>query len=351
MALVKAVLEGKLPASAIFRDRLATCAGCLACEAACSSGVPVTEIIAAAKEQAIAESGTGIISRIISEVMTHPGAFRAGAWLAPFMLHYKKGPETRSTLSVRRSKKGGAGRPEKKGRVAFFPGCAVENLQPDIGKATIGVLRAIGYDVVVPEGLKCCGRPLFSLGDRKTAAELAAHNAGRLLAAGADAIVTSCASCGLTFKKEYPKLLRPGVTVPAVLDIHEFLSNRLADIRLTPVHRSVTVHDPCHLGRGQGLSQVVRELLRSVPGLTLVEMKDADRCCGFGGVMRITHRELSDGIAEGKARNIIATKTGAVVTGCPGCRMQIVNALQQQGSSVEVLHTVQLLEEAIAIAE
>jgi glycolate oxidase iron-sulfur subunit len=238
-----------------------------------------------------------------------------------------------------------------KGRVAFFPGCAVEYVQPDIGSATIGVLNAIGYDVIVPGDLKCCGRPLLSLGDRQAAEELAAHNAALFEALEVDAIVTACASCGLTFKKDYPKLLQPGAKIPVVQDIHDFLAGRIAGIKLNPVCKSVTVHDPCHLGRGQGLSRTVRDLLQTIPGLTIVEMKDPDRCCGFGGVMRITHRELSDGIAMDKVNNIIATRAAVVATGCPGCCMQIADALRRQGSEIGVVHPVQLLEEALSLTD
>ena len=157
----------------------------------------------------------------------------------------------------------------------------------------------------------------------------------------------ACASCGLTFKKEYPKLLRPGAKTPVVLDIHDFLSSRIAGIKLNPVNKSITVHDPCHLGRGQGLSRTVRDLLKPIPGLSLVEMKDSDRCCGFGGVMRITHRSLSDGIAVDKINNIIATRAAVVATGCPGCCMQIADALRRHESDIGVVHPVQLLEEAL----
>ncbi len=349
MALVKAVLRGQLPVSSLFKDRLATCTGCLACEASCPSGVPVADIIQAAKEQAVRESGTGIIDKIVSEVLKRPSALRATAWLAPFALHYAKGREKSSTFKVQRSSKPGTRDMSQasKGTIAFFPGCAIEYFQPDIERAAKNVLNALGYAVIVPDGLKCCGRPLLSLGDRAAATEHAAHNAGLLSAVKADAIVTACASCGLTFKKEYPTLLRPEGKRLVVLDIHEFLAGRLSEIQLAPVAGSVTVHDPCHLGRGQGLSETLRDLLRAVPGLALKEMKNADRCCGFGGVMRVTHQGLSDGIAGEKAKAIRETGAAAVVTGCPGCRMQLANALQSAGSNVEVLHTVQVLEEAI----
>ncbi len=349
MALIKAVLDGQLTVSKIYRDRLATCAGCLACEASCPSGVPVTQIIQAAKEQAIAESGTGVVPAVIAQVLQRPALFRAAAWLAPIMLHYRQGAVSGMAeklpefIARRRGRK-------IRGRVIFFPGCAIEHFQPEIGTAAVSVLQAAGYDVAVPRGLRCCGRPLLSLGDRAAAAEHATRNSGIIAEAKADAVVTACASCGLTFKKEYPKLLS-GKKAPAVLDIHEFLAPEITGLHLRPVRKRFTWHDPCHLGRGQGLSAQARNILQSIPGIEFVEMNSADRCCGFGGVMRIFHSRLSDGIAEEKVRNIVATKAAAVVTGCPACRMQIGNALNLAGSEIRVLHPVQVLEEALGTAE
>jgi glycolate dehydrogenase iron-sulfur subunit len=352
MALVKAILDGRLTVSGVYQDRLASCTGCLACEASCPSGVPVTEIIQAAKEQAVAEAGRGIIGAVLSGVLMRPGLFRSAAWLTPVVLHYAKGTGKSSEFRVQSSEyKLPSSKKKSLGRVAFFPGCAVDYFQPEIGTATIGVLNKLGYEVIVPNDLKCCGRPLLTLGDREAAEKLAAHNTGLLARLDADAVVTACASCSLTFKKEYPKLLRSGTKPPEVLDIHEFLASRISGLNLGPINKRITWHDPCHLGRGQGLSGAARDILRSVPGLTLTEMSGADRCCGFGGVMRITHRSLSDGIAEEKARAVIATEASAVVTGCPACRMQITNALKHAGAEIEVLHTVQVLEEALSNAE
>jgi len=361
MALIKAVLERKLAVSEIYKDRLGTCTGCLACEASCPSGVPVAEIIQAAKEQAVRESGVSIINRIVSGVLKHPAALRATAWLAPLVLHYTRGCDasggegqggnTASRVQSTKETAVGTNALRTKGRIVLFPGCAVEYFQQEIGKATKNVLNSLGYEVITPKGLKCCGRPLLSLGDRAAAAEHAAYNAAVLSSVKADAIVTACASCGLTFKKDYPTLLRQDGNSPIIFDIHEFLSTRLDDIRIEPFVGNVTIHDPCHLSRGQGLSKVLRNLLRSIPQLTIREMKNADRCCGFGGVMRVTHQKLSDGIAEEKARAIIATQAATVVTGCPGCRMQIANALIQAGSNVEVVHTVQVLEKVLPIAK
>ncbi len=368
MALIKAVLDGRLGISGGYRDRLATCTGCLACEASCASNVPVTEIIQAAKEQATETAGTGVVGAVIAGMVKHPMVFRAAARLAPAALHYAreslKGRSVSSESGVRpalaptladagcrRSSRKIAKQRASRGTIAFFPGCAVKYFQADIGMAVQNVLQTIGYDIVVPDELKCCGRPLLSLGDRKGAEELAAHNSNVLTGLKADAVVTACASCGLTFKKEYPKLLRPGAKRPVVFDIHEFLADKLGGARLGPLQKSITLHDPCHLGRGQGLSNTVRDLLAGIPGITLLEMQNADRCCGFGGVMRVTHRGLSDGIAEEKAKSIIATNASVVATGCPGCRMQITSALRQAEADVAVLHPVQILEEALENAD
>ena len=209
-------------------------------------------------------------------------------------------------------------------------------------------MNKIGYEVIIPDDLKCCGRPLLSLGDRRSAAELAEHNRAKFARLECDAIVTACASCSLTFKNEYPRLLSPGSS-PAVLDIHEFLAVWIRRVGFSSLPKTVTWHDPCHLGRGQGLAKTARDILSVIPGLTLVEMRNADRCCGFGGVMRIMHRELSDGIAADKAKNIIASGASTVVTGCPGCRLQIADSLRRKDSTIDVVHTVQLLDEAIVM--
>jgi glycolate oxidase iron-sulfur subunit len=353
MALIKAVLDKDLPVSSIYRDRLATCTGCLACETSCPSNVPVTEIIAAAKQEVVRELGLGLTNRILSYSLKSDVAMHSLAWLAPFVLHQPlgavKGKGVRT--SGQRPGVGFVTNEKIQGRVALYPGCAINHFQQDIGQAAISVLSAIGFDVIVPKGLRCCGRPHLSLGDQKSAEYLALKNSAILADLRVDAVVTACASCGLTFKKEYPKLLPPGAGMPPVLDIHEFLSHGHLGKALRTVHKTVTFHDPCHLGRGQGLSGTARALLRSVPGLMLVEMKNADRCCGFGGVMRITHGDLSNAIGGDKAAKIIATDASVVATGCPSCRMQITEALRRAGSDIDVVHTVQILEEALVCVE
>lgn len=346
VALIKAVAEGELAASVIYEDRLETCTTCLACEEVCASKVPVTALIQAAKEQAVAELGPGLVKRVLAGVLRNEQAMRATSWLAPLLLHYKPGAAGNSAPRIRDARQSPGEQSGIRGTAVFFPGCSIGYFQPELRKSAISVLNGIGYQVIVPEGIKCCGRPLLSLGDRQAAQELAAHNAGVLSGISADVIVTACASCSLTFKKEYPTLVAAG-RGPAVLDIHEFLHSQRQHLKLGRISRSITWHDPCHLGRGQGLAQTARDLLLGVPAVKLVEMKNPDRCCGFGGVMRITHRDVSDAIAAEKIKSIIETRADAVVTGCPSCRMQLQDALARAGSRIKVLHTLQLLEQAM----
>ncbi|OGW50808.1 MAG: hypothetical protein A2078_12470 [Nitrospirae bacterium GWC2_57_9] len=352
MALIAAVLDNRLPVSAAFEDRLETCTHCLACEFSCPSGVPVTKLIQAAREQAVQELGSGLIRSVLARVLRNDQSMRLGGWLAPLALHYRSG-----TVNVSRGKAGllsgakSASGQGKRGTIAFFPGCASSYIQPELGRAAVAVLIRTGYEVIVPEGLQCCGRPLLSLGDRHAASAVAEHNSRVLAALEADRIITACPSCALTFECEYPRLLPPGTAMPALVDIHAFLEREIAGLTLRPLARTVTWHDPCHLGRGLGLAAAARNILRALPGLTLIETKNPDRCCGFGGVMRVTHPEISDGIAREKAESILATGAAAVVTGCPSCRMQIAEGLHRAGSDSEVLHTVQLIEEALDSAE
>lgn len=356
LALVRAVLEGRLSLSDAYRDRLVTCAGCLACEAACPSGVPVATIIQTAKEQAVEEAGPGLIGSVLGRVLKSPAALRSLGRLAPLALRLGRAGG-KGRMLVREDSTGTSeGGPSERGpgprkRVLFFAGCAVSSLQQDVARSSISVLTGLGYEVVVPKDAPCCGKPLLSLGDRAGAEELAAQTASLLSDLGADLIVTACASCGLTFKKDYPTLLPPEAGMPAVLDIHEILAEGLAGRSLAPLELRVTWHEPCHLGRGQGLSAEARKVLRAVPGVELLEMKNADQCCGFGGLMRITHHELSEGIGQRKARAVIATGATAVVTGCPGCSMQISDALRRAGADLDVFHTVQIVEASLACAD
>ena len=214
----------------------------------------------------------------------------------------------------------------------------------------MAVLEHAGYEVVVLDEAACCGRPLLSLGDREAAQAAAEQNQQLFASRQVDRVVTACASCGLTFKKEYPALLaRSGALLVPVLDIHEVLAELMPELPLGTLQQRVTWHEPCHLGRGQGLAKTAQSVLRSIPGIELVEAAHPGKCCGFGGVMRIGHHRLSNAIGDARAKDLMGTEAPIVVTGCPGCRMQLAESLKRAGSDAVVLHTVQII--AMRIAE
>jgi len=356
IALIHAVLDKRLPLSSIFADRLATCTSCLACETACPSNVTVTAIIQAAKEDAVRASGRSLIGRFVSAALTHDRAMRSLAWLAPVVLRYAgmEGKRVRSApVRSRRPvefgvRSEGKRSPGSKGRIAFYPGCAIKHFQPDIGAATVAVLEQAGCEVVVLDDAACCGRPLLSLGDREAAQAVAEQNQRLFVSLQVDRVVTACASCGLTFKKEYPTLLaRSGAPPVPVLDIHEVLAEIMPALPLGTLEQRVTWHEPCHLGRGQGLAKTAQSVLASIHGIELVEAAHPGTCCGFGGIMRIGHHCLSNAIGDARAKDLINTAAPIVVTGCPGCRMQLSESLKRAESDVVVLHTVQVIFEAM----
>jgi glycolate oxidase iron-sulfur subunit len=122
------------------------------------------------------------------------------------------------------------------------------------------------------------------------------------------------------------------------------------DLPLRRLDVTVTYHEPCHLAHGQRIRKEPRELLRRIPGLTLVELPESDFCCGSAGVYNLLEPEMAETLLERKVARIVATGAGVVVSGNPGCLMQIAKGLRERGSKIEVLHPVELLARAAAAA-
>jgi len=241
---------------------------------------------------------------------------------------------------------------ERRGVVALFPGCIMNILYSPINWATMRVLAKNGYETVVPAGEVCCGAPHMAVGEMDIAKALARRNIDILSPVEAEAVITNCAACGAMLK-EYDELLKDDRTYAAkasaftekVRDISEFLAPNLFS-PLGEVRKRVTYHDACHLVHAQGIADEPRQLLRSIPGLEFIEPKESDRCCGSGGVYNITHCDISERVLTRKVDNIAATGAEAVVTSNPGCLMQLRYGLRKAKIEMEVLHLVEILEQA-----
>ena len=198
--------------------------------------------------------------------------------------------------------------------------------------------------------------PMRAYGRLDLVQRQARHNIAIFERWNVDAIISDCATCGSTLK-EYASLLaddpewasRAAAFQRKVRDVCEFL----LEIPLRPpsqgVHKRVTYHDPCHLRRGQHVWKQPRSLLAGIDGLELVELPEAEWCCGSAGSQLITHHETSLKVLERKVNNIAGTGAHIVASGCPGCQMQLNAGIERHGLNVQVIHPVTLLAEAYGI--
>ncbi len=245
---------------------------------------------------------------------------------------------------------------QKRYRVGFISGCIMDQIYRDVNEATIRVLTANGCEVITPPLQKCCGALHVHAGEAKQGRQLARHNIDTFEPYDCDAIIINSAGCGSNLK-EYGHLLRddPAYASRAmefsakVKDISEFLVSIELNRELGPLSRTITYHDACHLFHGQKVKQQPRELLRDIPGLTIINLKESDWCCGSAGIYNITNQEMASQLLERKMINILATGANVVVTGNPGCMMQIALGARQRGYDVAVMHPVQLLDESYRV--
>jgi len=373
MALIEAVMDGRLPLTDTFEKIVFGCAMCGACKANCPSGVDVPAVIEAARAELVREKGSESMMRYLAKrsLKDKKATDRAFAMMALGRAVY--GPLAATPLGkylpyqykdFKRSFPSIPSKPlarripelsiagKSRGRVAFYAGCVINYVYPEIGEAAVKVLSASGYDVLYIKDEVCCGKPLLSLGELDAVRPLAERNIELLEGAGVEAVLTACPTCALTLRDDYPKILpdsgKAARLSGMVEDVNRFLIEKTDIIRLTGnIGRTATYHDPCHLNFGMGVKAEPRELVRAATGGRLVEMDEAERCCGFGGSFSFLNYTLSGKVSARKSRNILATKADVLVTACPGCIMHIEDALKQSGSKMGALHTLQLLAESI----
>jgi glycolate oxidase iron-sulfur subunit len=242
----------------------------------------------------------------------------------------------------------------RRARVALLAGCVQQVLAPDINWATVRVLARNGVEVVIPPEQGCCGALSMHTGDQGQALSLARQNLGAF-PEDVDAIVTNAAGCG-SGMREYPLLFagqaeagRAQEIAALVRDVSSFLVElgweappELDNPLL------VAYHDPCHLAHAQGVRQAPRQLLTSIPGLTLLEVPEGDMCCGSAGTYNLEQPEVAGELGRRKAEHIASTNANALATGNIGCLMQIQAHLQALGRTMPLYHTVQVLERAYA---
>jgi heterodisulfide reductase subunit D len=184
----------------------------------------------------------------------------------------------------------------------------------------------------------CCGSTVKRIGHMKLFDKLRKENEKRIRGTGVKRIVTACSGCYKTLKQDYPGLAKD----IEILHSTEYLARLLEEGRLRPAKKQVkvTYHDPCHLGRHTSVYDPPRTVLKSVPGLTLTEMKNSrelSRCCGGGAGVKTAYPELSKKAAVRRIKE--AEKTGAelLITTCPFCVQTLKAAAEETGSKMQVM--------------
>lgn len=253
-------------------------------------------------------------------------------------------PLQESFIESMNKKKQKKSKSSDKPKIAVFTGCMVDYRLQYVGFALINVLGKNGFEVDVPENQVCCGSPVLRTGQTDIVNDLVEKNKNAL--SDYDTIITVCAGCGATLKKNYPKY---GVNLN-VLDISEFLADNLDTNQMKDLNMKVTYHDPCHLIRGQSISEEPRNILNKIKGLEFIEMEKPDQCCGAGGGVRAGKPEIAFGLGKKKADMIKKLEVDAVVSICPFCQYSIQDALDKEGlKDIKVINILELLKMAYDI--
>lgn len=368
IVLMRALEQGDLPATdPDLRAHLDACLGCRGCEPACPSGVGYGEGLAEARKRLAKANGIPAPARLVLAVM---GSTLRRPVLAMARVARRMSPRgivhgrnrvsrllaqlraTRPTHSVSPSMPAPAAR--TKGRVALFRGCVMDGLFRHVHEATIRVLAANGWETVEIPGFGCCGALHAHAGDRAGADRLARANAKALEAAGAlDAVVLNSAGCGAHLR-ELPHLVdSPGTRRLAglVRDVTELLARDGGPRPGGALPMHVAYDPPCHLQHAQGVHAEVLAMLGAIPDLTVHTLPGASQCCGSAGLHGLLHPQAADTILEAKLAPLLEhPEITAIVTGNPGCLMQIGGGLVSRGSMVTVVHPVELLDRSYAAA-
>jgi glycolate oxidase iron-sulfur subunit len=345
------------------------CLGCMACVTACPSGVRYDRLIEQVRPQverhhrrSLFERG---LRRMLFGTLPHPRRLRT---LAPLMIAGRKlgsdripgrvGMLAKVAPQLRMRELRSTGFPEhvpavgeQRGRVGVLLGCVQRVFYADVQRATIATLAAEGFEVFAPQLPECCGALEMHSGEEPAAvtraeATIAAFNAIE----GLDYVVTSAAGCGSAMK-EYGELVgTPDAQrfAERVVDVTELLGSVEPRAPRGPVPLKVVYHDACHLAHAQKVREQPRAMLRTIPGLELLENPvEPDICCGSAGVYNMLQPEAGADLGVRKARNLLDTGADAMAAANPGCAAQLDRHFRDLGRPLPIYHPVELVWRSI----
>lgn len=380
--LMQAAADGDLEVGEIFAQ-LDFCLGCRACESACPAGVRFGRLLEVGRAAARVDQPSprlhAWLRRVSLQTLLPSSSL---LWLlASFLRLYEVSglqrvlrtsgllqrlapslatleaalPRVPAAVERRAVPEETPPQGAERDRIALLTGCVMPELLPQVNRATVQVLAANGYRVLAPRTQQCCGALHAHAGELELARQLARHNITVFEATGATWVAVNAAGCG-AMMKEYGHLLadhadfarRAERFSSRVRDISEILTVAPLRGRLKPVPLRVAYDDPCHLLHGQKIDAQPRELLRQIPELQLLEVPESDWCCGSAGIYNLVHADTAQQLLDRKMAHITAVQPQLIVTGNPGCILQLRQGVAQHGLAAEVLHPVELLQRAYA---
>jgi glycolate oxidase iron-sulfur subunit len=372
--------KGEIGLDGALHEHIDACLGCMACVSSCPSGVRYDRLLEAVRpqlERNVPRTRSDRMFRgAIFALFPHRGRLRAAALPGALYQRLRAVPvvartaarlpgrlaaiesllppvrvrDAFSRLPVRTPADG-----PTRLRVALLAGCVQDVFFHHVNTATVRVLAAEGCEVLVPREQRCCGALELHSGREPSALARARRTIGvfeRLHAEHpVDHVVTNVAGCGSSMK-EYGALLaddpewaaRAAAFSDKVRDVHEVLASLDPVAPRHPVRARVVYHDACHLGHAQGVRVQPRAVLRTVPELELVEVPEAELCCGSAGIYNLVAPEAAAELGARKAGNVRDARPDLVVTANPGCLLQLRRHL---GVEIPLRHPVQILDASI----
>lgn len=380
--LMQAVADGELEPKDMATE-LDFCLGCRACETVCPAGVEFGKLLEAGRAVVRARVPLPRLRRwmqwlALQVVLPSPRwvwllasglrlyqvsglqwLVRAQGWLkrlAPEFAKFEEAFPEIPSLRVRQTVPSevfpDADRNERES-VAILTGCVMPEVLPQVNRATVQVLVANGHSVIAPPAQRCCGALHAHAGDLDQARQLARHNIAVFESTGAEWVGVNSAGCG-AMMKEYDSLLaedssfaeRAKAFSACVRDVSEILTAAPLQGNLQALPIRVAYDDPCHLLHGQNISEEPRALLHQIPQLDVVEIPENDWCCGSAGIYSLVHVDTAQTLLTRKLGYLMSVDPQMIVTGNPGCILQLRQGVKQCQLDIEVRHPVEVLAQA-----
>jgi glycolate oxidase iron-sulfur subunit len=360
--IARALAEGGLEPSPEMLAKVNFCLLCRACADICPSKIATDEAMINVRQYLVNKTGAantkhkamgGILkSRTLVKLAAGSLALLRKLGLSRVFPHGMVPEEyTRAHFLTAFSGPAALGRPaplsdvavKAASKVAYFEGCGMRMMFPEAAAETLNILKSLTKPMVKDN--VCCGLPHLAHGLRDEFLELAKKNIR--IYEDADVVVCDCASCGGTLKHLASYFAhdtqwqdRAAAFSRKVMDLTEYLA-KVGYVPRQKLETTFTYHDPCHLGRGQGIKKQPRDLLRAAG--KFVEMKEADGCCGGAGSFHMDYPDIASKILDKKRANIEETGAAIVVTGCPGCLIQLAKAAKASGGKFKAMHISQVI--------